>query len=198
MPEPGLAPGHGAHRASPRPPSAHCYGHTDWPADAALTQQAATHLAAALAQHPAGATVRCSTLQRCQQLANALTALKPDVAVIFDDRLTEMHFGQWEGLAWDEVDRHGLDAWAADFAHHRVGHSGESVLGFVQRVAQAARHAHGPTRTDDLWITHAGVIRAMHWLHQRQWRVEVGQLQATHWPVHAPAYGEWSVLDPVG
>lgn len=140
--------------------------------------------------------MRCSTLQRCKQLAQCLKALKPDLNVIFDERLTEMHFGRWEGLAWDDVDRHELDAWATDFAHHRVGHSGESVHDLVQRVALAARHAHGPDRTDDLWITHAGVIRAMHWLHLRQWSVDADQLQAEHWPVQAPAYGEWSVLAP--
>ena len=35
-----------------QPPSQVCYGHTDWPADATLTRQAAVKLAQALAAKP--------------------------------------------------------------------------------------------------------------------------------------------------
>jgi alpha-ribazole phosphatase len=178
--------------------NAHCYGHTDWPAHPEHTRQAALRVVAALvAQAPqlgTRRTVRSSTLQRCKQLTQCLQAIQPDWTYIFDERLTEMHFGRWEGLPWDEVPRTELDAWAADFAHCPVGHTGESVHRLVQRVAQVAPHAHGPDRTDDLWVTHAGVIRAMQWLQARAWSAIGPDLQAAHWPAKAPAYGDWVAL----
>ena len=105
-----------------QPPSQVCYGHTDWPADATLTRQAAAKLAVALAAQPHRhhhVVLRCSPLLRCLQLAQALQAVLPASQLTVDSRLAEMHFGQWEGVAWNDIPRHELDAWATDFAHCR-------------------------------------------------------------------------------
>lgn len=190
--------------ATLRPASAFCYGHTDWPADPALTHAAAAALARALATtHPlptrratgaqpcATLTVRCSPLRRCQQMAQALAALRPDVSVLTDPRLAELHFGRWEGLPWDDVPRAELDAWAGNFGTYRVGTDGETVHELLQRVAQLtleARHTHTP---DALWITHAGVIRAVHWLQGQGWPGAPAQPQASDWPAQTPGYGAW-------
>lgn len=155
-----------------------CYGALDVPADAQATQQAAEQLAATL---PAGVAVQCSTLQRCELLAQALYALRPDLALHFDARLREMDFGSWEGQSWDAIGPSALADWTADFAHYRPG-GGESVQVFMQRVAAAW----DAVQTDQLWITHAGVARATHLLAQGIRHID----RADQWPQAGPGYGE--------
>ena len=71
-----------------------CYGATNVPANAALTLQAAEAAAAMLLP---GLPVWVSGLGRAQQLAQALTSLRPDLGMpVTDTRLNEMDFGLWE------------------------------------------------------------------------------------------------------
>lgn len=60
------------------------------------------------------ATVWSSPALRCLEpaarIARALNILPPHV----DARLSELDFGAWEGMRWDEIDRQALDLWAAD------------------------------------------------------------------------------------
>lgn len=75
-----------------------CYGASDVPANAVLTQQAAQAAAALL---PPGLPVWVSGLDRAQQLAQALGRLRPDLGeAVIDTRLNEMHFGHWELQPW--------------------------------------------------------------------------------------------------
>jgi alpha-ribazole phosphatase len=157
-----------------------CYGALDVAADAQATRAAAQRLAAVL---PSGIQVASSTLQRCEQLAQALSALRPDLALAFDPRLREMDFGSWEGQRWDAIGQPALEAWTADFAQHRPG-GAESVQQFMQRVT-AAWDAVGTAHT--LWITHAGVIRAAGLLRQGIRHID----HADQWPHAAPGFGEW-------
>ena len=162
-----------------------CYGQLDMAADAFPTAECAQALAAVL---PAGLRVMSSPLQRCEQLAQALRALRPDLAYKTDARLQEMAFGQWEGRAWQAIAQAELAAWTDDFAHYPAGQSGESVTAFMARVGTAfeeARHA------NTLWITHAGVIRAATLLAQGLRHIE----RADQWPLGAPKYGQWQTLD---
>ena len=162
-----------------------CYGALDVAADGPATLAAAHTLAAAL---PLGFCVRSSTLQRCEQLAQALSALRPDLTIFFDPRLREMDFGHWEGQRWEAIGQPALEAWTADFAHHRPG-GGESVQIFMQRVV-AAWDAVGPQPT--LWITHAGVARACSLLAAGIRDID----RADQWPHAAPGYGEWIIFEP--
>ncbi|KQO14946.1 phosphoglycerate kinase [Acidovorax sp. Leaf78] len=176
-----------------------CYGALDVSADAAATHAAAARLAAAL---PGQARVHHSTLQRCEQLARSLQALRPDLASKPDARLVEMDFGAWEGRAWDTIARAEIDAWTASFANYRTG-GGDNLASVLQRVA-AALDAHcspaaslaaqaplaGGTVPDVVWITHAGVIRCVAWL-----RAHGSALpRSEEWPVAAPSWGEWETL----
>lgn len=176
-----------------------CYGRLDMAADADATAECAARLAAQL---PAGLRVVSSPLQRCEQLAHALHALRPDLAYKTDGQLQEMDFGQWEGCAWQDIPRAELDAWTGDFAHYKAGHDGESVTTFMARVGAAFDGLESPSQTPAmdqgttpqesavLWITHAGVIRAVELLAQGARHIE----RADQWPLEAPKYGQWRTL----
>lgn len=162
-----------------------CYGQLDVKADLLETQKCAEMLKKVL---PAGACIVTSPLQRCELLTPVLIALQPDLMVKKDTRLQEMHFGDWEGRAWADIDPDELAAWTADFAHYRAGGTGESVAQFMARVASAFDEL-DPTK-DTLWITHAGVIRAATLIAQGIRHVN----RADEWPTNAPSYGQWCKL----
>jgi len=163
-----------------------CYGRLDLPADAGATAACARQLAARL---PAGIRIASSPLQRCEQLAQALLGLRPDLPYETDARLQEMDFGQWEGRAWESIGPAALAAWTDDFAGYPAGASGESVAGFMARVGAAFDALAGPGPV--LWVTHAGVIRAAGLLARGVRQVA----HAQQWPLDAPKYGQWQLLD---
>lgn len=159
-----------------------CYGATDMAADAQATQASAQALAQVL---PQGVRVMTSPLQRCTQLAQALQTLRPDLQATADARLVEMNFGCWEGVRWDAISKHDFAHWMDNFNTCRFG-GRESVGEFMQRVALA--------RADTLrqaeprvWITHAGVARAMSLLAEGLTRLE----RADQWPKATPEWGQW-------
>ena len=171
-----------------------CYGALNIAADAAGTQTSATRLAAAL---PAESLVFCSTLQRCEQLALDLQALRPDLTSNPDPRLREMDFGAWEGQRWDDIAKDDIDAWTAAFATHAPG-GGESLSAMLTRVSAALQSAQQwadqntakNTKTDVVWITHAGVMRCVQWL---QTRGDKALPTSEAWPQAAPGWGEWEI-----
>ncbi|MDI1338690.1 histidine phosphatase family protein [Polaromonas sp.] len=163
-----------------------CYGALDVAADPAATQQSATALAAVL---PAGARILTSPLQRCEQLAQALIWLRPDLPLQTDARLQEMNFGAWEGRRWSDITRSDIDAWMADFAGHTVGGHGESVHAVMARVASAFDEL--PAGPPTVWITHAGIIRAAQLLAGGTREVT----RADQWPLDATACGQWRTLE---
>jgi alpha-ribazole phosphatase len=163
-----------------------CYGRLDVQADEAATRASARALAAAL---PRGLPVRVSGLLRADQLARALAALRDDLRPVRDERLNEMDFGAWEGVAWQSIPKADIDAWTRKFAQYRAG-GGENVSDVLRRVAQALADAQA--RGEAVWITHAGVIRAAHYL-ARHGGTDVLPTAAS-WPAQAPAFGEWTLL----
>jgi alpha-ribazole phosphatase len=172
--------------AQPLIESGLCYGRLDVAADAGATAECAQQLAAQL---PAGIRVITSPLQRCEQLAHVLLGLRPDLTSETDARLAEMDFGKWEGRAWQAIGQPELQAWTDDFAHCKAGGHGESVTVFMARVAAAFDALQD--QSDTLWITHAGVIRAVHLLAQGVRHIE----RADQWPLNAPKYGQWQLLN---
>lgn len=170
-----------------------CYGASDVPADPALTRAAAV---AAAARLPAGLPVCVSGLGRAQQLARELHSLRPDLGpAVTDPRLNEMDFGHWELQPWDAIPRTAFDTWMADFAHHRFG-GAESTQQIIDRVADALdawrQRVVGPAVGEAVWVTHAGVIRAVQYVatHGR------GPIRyASQWPREAPEPGGWMVLE---
>lgn len=106
-----------------------------------------------------------SPLRRCQQLAQALCQ-DPRLSFSADDirhdhRLKELHFGDWEMQAWEDIPRDVFDVWANDYAN-LAPPNGETfsqlhtrAKSFVDEVAKDARNQH------ILVITHGGLIRAL-------------------------------------
>lgn len=173
--------------ATPLIASGVCYGALDVAANAQHTLQVARVLAQALPLH---CKVWVSPLQRCMQLARALSDIRPELKPQTDTRLREMDFGSWEGVAWDAIPLAAMQAWTDDFGEHRFGgaESANQVLARVADLWDAARqHPDKP----QVWITHAGVARAVRLLSQGLRSVD----SASQWPTNAPGYGEWWRID---
>lgn len=179
--------------AQPLIASGVCYGALDVPADALATQQAASGLAPRL---PTGARVLVSPLLRCQQLAQALHLLRPDLFFDTEQRLAEMNFGAWEGQCWDALPPEAFEAWTNNFWQHRVG-GGECVADFMTRVAEVwdAAVAASLPGVSQVWLTHAGVMRAARLIASGQREVRsVGD-----WPAAAPGFGAcWRYVESTG
>jgi alpha-ribazole phosphatase len=166
-----------------------CYGASDVLADPALTLQAASAAAEVL---PRGMPLRVSGLARAAQLVHALRTLRPDLLpALVDVRLNEMDFGEWELQAWNAVPRIAFDRWMANFGQHRFG-GAESTQMVLNRVAAALEEQRAARVNEALWITHAGVIRAVQYLalHGTEPIRDLAQ-----WPTEAPATGSYICLD---
>lgn len=158
-----------------------CYGALDLEADPVATAAVARELAGTLSR---SLELLVSPRRRCVQLAQALSALRLDLAWRVDERLAEMDFGRWEGRRWDDLDRRELDAWGGDFANYRAGGCGESSTQFLGRVGQLLDEAILAGR-DQAWITHGGVYKAL-LLRQNG----VGTAAASDWPSASLAWGQ--------
>ncbi len=102
--------------------------------------------------------IYASPLQRCQKLA---LRLKQNQTITLDDRLKELHFGDWEMQAWDDIPRDIFDAWAQNYAHLSPP-NGETFADLHQRATEFIQETrqifHGK---HILVVTHGGWIRAL-------------------------------------
>jgi alpha-ribazole phosphatase/probable phosphoglycerate mutase len=104
-----------------------------------------------------------SDLQRAASTARALAA-SVHLPVTLSSGLREIHFGDWEGLAWSEIEQRD-PAWASRWIKQYpkvAAPAGESFTGFEARVLDEVRRLSG--RTDHhriAVVTHAGVMRVV-------------------------------------
>ena len=68
----------------------------------------------------------------------------------------ELHFGDWEGLRWDEIDRGALNVWGADYIN-LAPPNGESLLNLLARFKDFVSSL--PSYETVIIVTHSGVIR---------------------------------------
>lgn len=136
----------------PRPliEAGRCYGRLD--VDCEDSQPIAERLRASI---PPDTPVITSPLRRARRLAEALA---PETRI--DERLSEIDFGEWEGKAWDDIDRMALDRWAADVLHF-VPPGGESVAQLQARVIDFATDLRALDMPCVAIVSHAGVMRAL-------------------------------------
>lgn len=109
-------------------------GRTDLPLTTVGKLQAA-HLGNALAATRFDAAL-VSPLQRAQQTALGITQ-RVGIEMQTDSRLSEIDFGDWEGLTQQEIEHHFAQQWKAwlhDPAHVKAGGSGESAGDVVARI----------------------------------------------------------------
>ena len=162
-----------------------CYGQLDIAAEPSATEQAAKTIAPILPEH---AMLYCSGLRRARQLAQALHELRHDLILKIDPRLNEMDFGTWEGIAWDAIPQAAFDAWLDDFDGHRFGNA-QSVRDVLTRTYEALNEC--SDQQNVVWVTHAGVIRAVNYLKQ----FGLNSIATSDkWPAKAPAFGEHQCL----
>ncbi len=123
-----------------------CYGATDLP----LASDPAADAAALAPLLPAGVPLFASPLTRCRRLAEHLHP-QP----VFDARLRELDFGEWEMRPWEALDRRLLEAWAAR-PHEFRPPGGEAVADLVTRV----RGFLADVPEEAVIVAHAGVLKA--------------------------------------
>lgn len=132
-----------------------CYGQLDLPLAEEFSSPRSSALRATLSSLALrDSRIYASPSQRCRLPAEALS-FGP---VCVDARLMEMHFGAWEGRAWESIDRAETDPWIAALASARVP-NGESFQDLTERVAAFLRDL--PMDRDALVFSHAGVIRRL-------------------------------------
>jgi broad specificity phosphatase PhoE len=143
-----------------------CYGQTDFPCETG-----ASHGFAALAKRlPASACWIATPLKRTHMTAAALVAAGldgpdpipgPDIAIEPD--LIEQHFGDWQGVRYDELAARRGDAWHRFWLApaHETPPGGESFVQLMARVhAAIARLNAVYAGRDILAVAHGGTIRA--------------------------------------
>ncbi len=181
-----------------------CYGASDVVCTAQALESAAENL---LKMLPKGLKITSSPLSRCEHLAQILCRLDADFSYKTDEKLAEMHFGHWEMVAWEHIAQAELTAWADAFVSYSCGGAGESTALVLQRVAQLL-HQHGTRGEDHIWITHAGVIRAVQWLGTQPYslitslieRLDpaplLSHLRAADWPKGEVVFGQVCLGQP--
>lgn len=157
-------------------PSGTCYGQTDVPLAATYAEEKG--VITGQIQTLRFDKVFSSPLSRCRKLA---ADLFPQQEIHIDERLKELHFGQWENKGWNEI-------FFSDAGKHWMDHyleescpGGESYPEFRKRVALFLEELSVNTGHVVL-VTHAGVIRLVKSILQNQAVEEI--FETFH-----PAYG---------
>ncbi len=129
-----------------------CYGQSD----IGITDSFQTEVEKIHQQIPISeiSTIYSSPLQRCKLLAKTF-----EKEVIFDNRLKELNFGDWELQPWDAIPKNDIQPWMDDFVNVQVP-NGESYVQLQQRMLSffsSLDHASEKT----IIVSHAGPIRAL-------------------------------------
>ena len=135
-------------------PSGTCYGQTDVPLRASFEEEAAVCREAIRRIGIDFTRVYASPLSRCMRLA-AYCGF-PDAER--DDRLKEMHMGEWEMQRFDEITDPRIQEWYQDYLRVRTT-GGESFMDVLARVSDFLDHLErtsGPV----LIFAHGGVLVA--------------------------------------
>ena len=166
-----------------------CYGRTDL---AVAANELALARASLLPVLPKKALLFSSPLRRCTELTESLAETLGCPTPTYDERLAEMHFGDWEMRTWDDIPRASINAWSNDMVGYQPG-GGESVLQVAQRVRAFRDELSKLNIEHAVVICHAGIIRLLaaceHGLSVPEMAMYAAQKQ------HKIRYGELLVVD---
>ncbi|HET6254061.1 MAG TPA: alpha-ribazole phosphatase family protein [Puia sp.] len=132
-----------------------CYGQTDLDVTASFHEEAGL-----IRRHLPGdiASVYSSPLRRCTLLADELYPGRP---LRLMGELMEIHCGEWEMRAWDELPPEDVNPWMADFVRVRIP-GGESYLDLHERVTRCWDAIRLDQAAGDIAvIAHGGVLRSI-------------------------------------
>lgn len=129
-------------------PKGMCYGQTDVPLKESFEEEAQTAKAYIEGIQPE--IVFSSPLTRCVRLAHFCGYKN----AILDDRLKELHFGDWEGQLWDDLD---MSVWKTDWINPPAP-NGESFAQMYERVASFFNDLRKASYRSAAVFTHGGVI----------------------------------------
>jgi alpha-ribazole phosphatase len=135
-------------------------GHSDPDLNAPGQAQLA-RLARVLSTEAIGA-IYCSDLRRAQSTAQAIAAGR-NVPLTLRPALREIHFGEWEGLSWPEIERMDPEyarKWVDGFPHVPAP-AGEGFQEFEARVLEEVSQLIGREGEAIAVVTHAGVLRVV-------------------------------------
>jgi len=127
-----------------------CYGRTDLD----IAEIGHEQIERALQLTPSIERILASPALRCRKLAMSI-AKRDGVEITYDERLWEMHMGDFEGMLWKDIDRETSAKWFED-PFNNATPGGESFADVQKRVLEALEAADMKTGI----ICHAGVIRA--------------------------------------
>jgi alpha-ribazole phosphatase len=161
-----------------------CIGRTDLGIDRRRAKRLAHRIRHAARQRGLPRRVLTSPLRRCAAVGQWLRRWGWRHERL--PALLEMDFGRWDGLAWSQIPNAEVDAWCAEFLHHRPG-GGETLQELFARVAAWQAPA-APV----VIVAHAGWMLARRWLASAQ----PLPVRADQWPV-ASRYGECWTLPAV-
>jgi len=130
-----------------------CYGQSDL----GITDSFATEVEKIHTQIPIEkiSKIYSSPLQRCKLLAKTFNK-----EIIYDDRLKELNFGDWELQPWDAIHSKELDPWMNDFVNVKVP-NGESYVMLQDRMLDFYDSLTKTPEEIIVVVTHAGPIRAL-------------------------------------
>lgn len=127
-----------------------------------------------------------SPMMRCAEFAKAYAGMT-GLPLAFDDRLREIHFGNWEGKRAEQLQEENTEAllqfWNNPWKY--TPPNGESLHDFEQRVRLAWQDiASHYSSKRVLLITHGGVIRMLLYLYRRVTRTKFLNLFVAHASLH--------------
>ncbi|MCS6899899.1 MAG: histidine phosphatase family protein [Myxococcales bacterium] len=162
-----------------------CYGHFDPPVQ--MSHEHAAHQVLERLSEPGIQKVLSSPAGRCRGLALIL-AQRIGVPYAEDERLAELHQGQWEGRLWLDIEQQepqALARWMKSWEREGPP-GGESAQQLADRVRSYLTD-HGDTH--HLVVGHAGWIRAA-WvlLEGLSWQEAMNRTVPHLAPIQLPVY----------
>ncbi len=130
-----------------------------------------------------------SGLRRSEQTAAEIQADHPQASLVVEPRLSELHFGHWEGLSADEIQAADPQTWQAwlDAPFEVAPTDGEAYPVFKKRVLAGFHHLMTEASETDaiLLVVHLGTLRVIN---------QVFYPEVDFWARHFPA-GTYSMID---